>query len=54
MVQQDANHRPVDQAMAAGPGHSDGVSGLAEFPRHNATAEAEPPSGQETRPACSR
>lgn len=54
MVQRDANHRPVDEAMAAGPEHSDGVSELAELPRHNATAEAEPPSRQETRPAGSR
>ncbi|WP_328826027.1 MULTISPECIES: hypothetical protein [unclassified Streptomyces] len=54
MVQQEANHQLVAQAMAAGPGHSDGVSGLAELPRHNATAEAEPPSRQETRPAGSR
>ncbi|WP_329550623.1 hypothetical protein [Streptomyces sp. NBC_00696] len=54
MVQRDANHRLVDEAMAAGPGHRDGVSVLVELPRHNTTAEAERPSGQEARPAGSR
>jgi hypothetical protein len=54
MVQQDANHRLVDEAMTAGPGHSDGVSGLVELPRHNATAEAERPSGRRPDPACPR
>ncbi|MGW3311059.1 hypothetical protein ACWDG9_31225 [Streptomyces sp. NPDC001073] len=54
MVQRDANHRLVDEAMAAGPEHSHGVSVLVELPQHNTTAEAERPSRQETRPAGSR
>ena len=54
MVVRDVNHRLLDLAMAAGPGHSDGVSGLVELPRHNATAERNPRRGRRPDPACSR
>lgn len=40
MAQLDANHRLIDQAMAADLGHHDGVSVLAELLRRNATAQA--------------
>ncbi|MFE2887020.1 hypothetical protein [Streptomyces sp. NPDC059272] len=53
-LQRDANHPLVEQAMAAGPRHRDGVSQLAEPPRRNVTTKAERPSGQETRPAGSQ
>ncbi|MGX9890615.1 NAD(P)-dependent oxidoreductase [Streptomyces sp. NPDC002276] len=39
MAQLNANHQLIDQAIAAGLGHRDGVSVLAELLRHNATAD---------------